>query len=224
MRLAARGIRVVGDSRLVLDGVDLDVRAGRCLAVLGPNGAGKSTLLRVLSGERVPDGGTVAIDGEVRTATELREGTSIGAAVADPSTAPPEGTAGADPDSVRQRVAAAARRRGGAEPTTDEVLDDLGLVGHAGARADQLSSGLRQRAQLACALVAHLDVLLLDDPTAFLDARTAVRVAERVAAAQRTGAAVVLATHDLDLVRALADDVVALEDGRVVSRRMPSDR
>jgi ABC-2 type transport system ATP-binding protein len=220
-RLAARGLEVVFDDATVLAGLDLEVRAGRCLAVVGHNGAGKSTLLRVLAGKLHAAAGTVAIDGTVHGADELRASAQVAASVDDPSTAPPAGTAGAEPASVHERVTAAVLRRGGPDSAADEVLADLGLSDHTEARADQLSSGLRQRAQLACALVAGADVVLLDDPTAFLDARTAVQVAERVATALRRGAAVVLATHDHGLVAALADEVLVLEDGRVVGRGRP---
>jgi ABC-2 type transport system ATP-binding protein len=224
VRLAAEGLAVAFDGTTVLAGTDLQVRAGRCLAVVGHNGAGKSTLLRVLAGELPATAGTVAIDGVPHGPDELRTSAQVAASVDDPSTAPPAGAAGAEPASVRERVTTAVHRRGGHGSAADEVLADLGLSDHTAARTDQLSSGLRQRAQLACALVAGADVVLLDDPTAFLDARTAVQVAERVATALRGGAAVVLATHDHDLVGALADEMLVLEDGRVVSRGRPRAR
>jgi ABC-2 type transport system ATP-binding protein len=208
----------------VLARVDLQVRAGRCLAVVGHNGAGKSTLLRVLAGELNPTAGTVTVDGTVHGADQLRTSVQVAASVDDPATAPPAGTTGAGTATVHDRVTTAVHRRGAPTSSVGEVLADLGLADHSAARADQLSSGLRQRAQLACALAAGADVLLLDDPTAFLDARTAVQVADRVAAALRGGAVVVLATHDHELVRALADEVVVLEDGRVVGRGRPRDR
>jgi ABC-2 type transport system ATP-binding protein len=219
-----RGLHLDARGTTLLDGVDLDVGAGRCLAVVGHNGAGKSTLLRALAGELTAGAGTIAVDGTVQEADELRTSARLAASVADPATAPSADTAGVDTATVRERVTAAARRRGAPASATDEVLAAFGLRDHAGSRIDQLSSGLRQRAQLACALVAGADVLLLDDPTGFLDARTAVQVADRVASARRAGAAVVLATHDHDLVRALADEVLVLEDGRVVAREAPRGR
>jgi ABC-2 type transport system ATP-binding protein len=216
-----RGLHVTVHGTTLLHGVDLDVRSGRCLAVVGHNGAGKSTLLRVLAGELTAGAGTIAVDGTVQGADELRTSARLAASVADPATAPPVAAAGATTATVRERVTAAALRRRAPDSATDEVLAAFGLEDHAGSRADQLSSGLRQRAQLACALVAGADVLLLDDPTGFLDARTAAQVAERVGSARRAGAAVVLATHDHDLVRALADEVLVLEDGHVVARVAP---
>jgi ABC-2 type transport system ATP-binding protein len=221
VRLAARDLRVDRGPAVVVGGVDLDVPRGRCTAVVGHNGSGKSTLLRVLAGVVVPDAGTVSLDGVPRSPAELRADAAIGAAVTDPSTAATEGSPPADEPTLRQRVLATAGRRG-AEAEVTAHLHAFGLEGHAEARTHQLSSGLRQRAQLADALIGPVDLLLLDDPTSFLDARTATQVYGDVVAALRSGTAVVVATHDPDLVRALADEVLVLEDGRVAARGTPT--
>jgi ABC-2 type transport system ATP-binding protein len=222
VRLAARDLRVDRGPAVVVAGVDLDVPRGRCTAVVGHNGSGKSTLLRVLAGVVVPDAGTVSLDGVPRSPAELRADAAIGAAVTDPSTAATEGSPPADEPTLRERVRATAVRRGIAEAEVSAHLQAFGLEGHAEARTHQLSSGLRQRAQLADALIGPVDLLVLDDPTSFLDARTATQVYGDVVAALRSGTAVVVATHDPDLVRALADEVLVLEDGRVAARGTPT--
>jgi ABC-type multidrug transport system ATPase subunit len=221
-RLAARGLRVDGDAAVVVGGVDLDVPRGRCVVLIGHNGSGKSTLLRLLAGEVVADAGTVSLDGVPRSAAQLRADAAIGAAVTDPSTASTDGSPPPDEPTVRQRILATAVRRGVDEDEVAAQLRAFGLEGHAEAHPHQLSSGLRQRAQLAEALVGPVDLLLLDDPTSFLDARTAEQVHGKVVAALRAGTAVVVATHDPDLVRALADEVLVLEDGRVAARGAPT--
>lgn len=211
--------------------LDVDVRAepGRVLAVLGPNGAGKSTLLDVVAGLLAPD------DGTVRSGDRLlsRAGPDDRRALVVPPERRAVGLLGQDPLvfphlSARDNVAFAVRARGvgarAARAEADGWLVRVGLDGLADRRPDALSGGQRQRVALARALAAHPLALLLDEPFAQLDVRTAAALRDVVRQQVRaSGAATVLVTHDALDALTLADDVVVLVDGEVVERGRPAD-
>jgi cobalt/nickel transport system ATP-binding protein len=201
--------------RAVLDGADLVVAAGRRLALLGANGSGKSTLLRSLSGALRPVDGTVAVLGEqvrygrrglrrhrqrVQLVTQDPDDQLFSASVAaDVSFGPVN--LGLPDDAVRDRVARAL---------------ELLAVSHLRDRpTHQLSFGERKRVAIAGAVAMQPQVLALDEPTAGLDPAA---VAETVHALERlraAGTTVVLATHDVDLALAWADEVAVLVEGRI---------
>lgn len=208
--------------------VTIAAHPGEIVAVLGPNGAGKSTLLAVLAGHLVPADGVVRVgdrtlnavwDGRVET--DVRpERRSVGLLGQDPLVFPHL--------SARENVAFAPRAAGvptkEARETADEWLTAVGLGGLADRRPDALSGGQRQRVALARALAAEPDVLLLDEPFAQLDVRTAAELRELVREqVRRTRTATVLVTHDVLDAVTLADRVVVLHDGQVVEQGRPLD-
>ncbi|NMR18645.1 ATP-binding cassette domain-containing protein [Cellulomonas fimi] len=213
---------VVRRGAFVLD-VVLEVRPGEVLAVLGPNGSGKSTLLAVLAGLLVPDLGRVEVRGRVLTSAGEP-------APAAPVLVPPAdravGLLGQDPLLFPHLTAArniafgplaAGTPRRGAEAQAAGWLDAVGLASHADRRPAQLSGGQQQRVALARALAARPDVLLLDEPMASLDVRTAPEMRDLLRAqlaAHRT--TTVLVTHDVLDAVVLADRVAVLEDGHLV--------
>lgn len=205
----------------VLDGAALAVPAGRRLALLGANGSGKSTLLRCLSGALRPGGGQVTVDGEpvsysraglrrhrqtVQLVTQDPDDQLFSASVAaDVSFGPLN--LGLPEQQVRERV--------------EEALDLL-AVGHLRDRpTHQLSYGERKRVAVAGAIAMRPRVLALDEPTAGLDP---VAVTDTMAALDRlfrAGTSLVLATHDVDLALAWADEV-AIVVGGVVHQGEPA--
>jgi molybdate transport system ATP-binding protein len=200
--------------------------AGRVVAVLGPNGAGKSTLLAAIAGTLRPD------EGEVRTGERVLTRVLPGApAVHVPVERRAVGLLDQDPAvfphlDARENVAFGPRAAGvparDARRVADGWLEAVGLAGLGGRRPDELSGGQRQRVALARALAAGPGALLLDEPFAQLDVRTAADlralVRERV---RSTGTPTVLVTHDVVDVLALADHVVVLHDGAVVEEGDP---
>jgi putative ABC transport system ATP-binding protein len=200
LAVQGRGIVVVRTGRRVVDGVDVDVEAGRILGVTGPSGSGKSTLLAVLAGLIVPDAGTVdPADRAGRTGIVLQGYGLLPVLTAQENVELPLQLRGVDPAVVRERAVRALNRAG---------LDDAG-----DRLAEELSGGQRQRVAVARALVTEPDLLVADEPTAELDADTASLVLAALRAEADAGAAVVLATHDPD-VAALCDTTLHLVDGR----------
>ena len=198
----------------VLDAVSTDIPARTCTAVVGPSGAGKSTLLRLLNRLVEPTAGRVSLQG-----TPLPE---------------------LDVLALRRRVGLVAQR-----PTllTDEVTDELRVgrpdlpadrigpllarVGlpatFAGRRTAELSGGEAQRVCLARALAVEPDVLLLDEPTSALDGVNATLVAELARRHVTDGGTVVLVSHDLAVVRAVAERVLVMDGGRLVATGHPNE-
>ena len=200
-----------------LDGVSMEVPAGAVCGVVGPSGAGKSTLARCVALLEKPDSGAIRVDGvdlvslsgkALRAARRqigvvpqgdslLRQRTAAG------NIALPLEAAGVPGAQRRSRVA--------------ELLDLVGLTSKASVYPDQLSGGQRQRIAIARALAAKPSVLLADEPTSALDPATTdsvLAVLDR--ARSELGVTVLIVTHDMAVVRRIADDVAVLEDGQIV--------
>ncbi len=196
-----------------VDGVDLSVEAGEVVALLGPNGAGKTTTLETIEGYRCPTGGTVRVFGvdPVRQRRDIAHrwgvmpqtgGLPTGMTVAE--------AIGLFADLTHPDAAEAARRR-------DRAVEITGLDGLLGRRWRRLSGGEQQRLSLALALVGGDDLLLLDEPTAAVDAEGRRRVLDAITTRADAGSAVLVTTHRFDDVEAVADRVVVLDRGRVVA-------
>jgi predicted ABC-type transport system involved in lysophospholipase L1 biosynthesis ATPase subunit len=198
----------------VLQGADLEVRAGELVAVVGRSGSGKSTLLHVAGGLVTPAAGTVSIggrplaslDAKARAAVRRR---TIGFVFQFFHLLPHL--------SVRDNVALpllldGARTRT-ARARADEVLAAVGLADRAAHLPAELSGGQLQRSAIARALVSEPDVVLADEPTGNLDATTAAEVLDLlVTQVRERDVALVLVTHD-DVAAARADRVLHLVDG-----------
>lgn len=204
----------------------LAVEPGRVTAVLGPNGAGKSTLLALLAGTLGVERGHVRVGDRVLTRTMPGERDvhvpvdrrSVGLLGQDPLVFPHLDVL----ENVAFGPRAAGVRPAHARDEAAAWLEAVGLGDLARRRPDELSGGQRQRVALARALAARPDALLLDEPFAQLDVRTAAElrdvVREHVRAAR---VPTVLVTHDVVDVLALADHVVVLHDGDVVEQGDP---
>ncbi len=216
--LALEGVSARRGKRLVLDRVDARFEAGRLTAVIGPNGAGKSTLLAVAAGLLPVDAGAVTLDGAPLA--------SIGRkALARRRAYLPQNARAEWPISVERVVAlgltpslpAFGQLPAGVQPRIDAALAAHDLLGLRNRPATALSGGELARAMLARATVGDPHVLIVDEPTAGLDPRHALDAVARLRARADGACAVVMAIHDLDLALRVADDVVALRDGRVVA-------
>ena len=210
--LVARGLAKSYGPVAVLDGFDLEVRAGQTYALLGPSGCGKTTLLRLLAGFEAADAGTITVDGEAVQGPSPRRGMVSQAGALFPWL------------NVRQNIGFGPRENG--DPDRDRTVADLlavtGLTDFADALPRHLSGGMRQRAAIAQVLANRPPLLLLDEPFGALDAQTRLRMHEwvRGVLAERP-TTTVLVTHDVDEALLLGDrlGLLSARPSRLVSER-----
>lgn len=191
----------------VLRGVSFTAAPGEITALLGPNGAGKTTVLRAIVGLELLTSGHVGVGG-VPLGDHRFPGRVLGAVLDVDAYAPAR--------TVEAQLRLVATASGLEQDSVRRALRLVGLAEHADVRIGALSLGMRQRLALAAALISEPDVLVLDEPHNGLDAgaiRWLREVLQRYAASGRT---VLLSTHLLSEVAALADRVVVLVDGEVV--------
>jgi iron complex transport system ATP-binding protein len=218
------GARHAYGSRVAVDGVSFAAREGEFVGLLGPNGAGKSTLIRLVAGLLAPSSGTVRLAGLDPHAAPRRQVARLCALV-------PQEPRLDWPFTVREVVMMGRSAHQGLLGVAGR--DDLGavegalsacdLLHLAGRRVDALSGGERRRVFFARALAQEPRVLLLDEPTAFLDLAHQVAAMEMARLAARGGLCVVAVLHDLNLAAAACDRLVALRDGRVAASGAPAE-
>jgi len=193
----------------VLDGVSLTVSAGELVGLIGPNGAGKSTALRILTGQLLPDSGTVALGGFDLAQSPLEARKALGYVPQEPEIEP--FLTGRE---VLQFVADIR------EETSDSVvstsLEEFGLASAAHRLTREYSEGMLRRLAIAAALIGQPSVLVFDESLNGLDPRGARFVRERMEAEQARGAAILLTGHVLETLQRVCSRVVMLHNGNVV--------
>jgi iron complex transport system ATP-binding protein len=211
--------------RQVLHDISLQLPAGRISALCGPNGSGKSSLLRCLAGLLTPQAGRVLLGTDAVAALPPVQRARRLAVLAQ-SNLSPAGMTVAELVACGRFAHTGLRGRFGPDDRhwVEWAIEACGL-GHLRNRAlGQLSGGERQRAWLAMALAQGSRVLLLDEPTTYLDMRHQVEVLQRVRSlAREYGLTVVWVLHDLNQAAALSDHLVLLEAGRVAAAGAPSE-
>jgi iron complex transport system ATP-binding protein len=225
VRLRAEQVRLAYGEHVVVDGLDLDVLAGTVTAVIGPNGCGKSTLLRALGRLLKPVGGQVLLDGKRIDKLPTREVAKVLGLLPQAPTAP-EGLTVADLVARGRHPHQAWYRQWSAddEEAVAQALEWTGIADLAERPVDELSGGQRQRAWISMALAQGTDLLLLDEPTTFLDLAHQVEVLELVRRLHaEAGRTVVMVLHDLNLASRYADRLVAMRDGRIVAIGEPAE-
>ncbi|MET7700850.1 ATP-binding cassette domain-containing protein [Streptomyces sp. NPDC005485] len=217
--LRARRLHVAYGGFTALDGVDLDVPAGRITAVVGPNGAGKSTLFHCLAGTVRPDSGRVLLGERDVTRRAAHARTRLGVARTFQQLAVfPSLT-------VAENVRVGAEQGRVTDPgAVERALRLLNLDGPLRTLpAAELPTGTLRRVELARALAGSPRVLLLDEPAAGLDSREVTALARLLRALAADGMALLVVEHDLDLVADLAHTVHVMAAGRIVASG-PADR
>jgi ABC-2 type transport system ATP-binding protein len=211
--LAVRGLRKTYGDVVALEGIDLEVAPGECVALIGHNGSGKTTTMRLAAGQLEPTAGSVAVHGiDVHRAADAHRTRAALAFVPDSPLLYDDLTVGEH----LELVGLAHGVGDGLDERIAELLDALDLTARRGFVPTQLSRGMRQKTQLACTLVRPFDVLLLDEPVVGLDPPSQATLRELLAAIKADGAAIVLTTHQLAFSEGLADRAVVLHDGRVI--------
>jgi iron complex transport system ATP-binding protein len=225
VRLEAQDLRVGYGGREVLTGLDLRVRTGAVTAIIGPNGSGKSTLLRTLGRLLEPVGGSVLLSGDPIASLPTRE-------VAKRIALLPQGPTAPEGMTVQELVARGRHPhqtlfRQWTVEDEDKVtaaLELTGLIDLADRNVETLSGGQRQRAWIALTLAQDTDILLLDEPTTYLDISHSLEVLDLVDRLHTDlGRTVVMVIHDLNLAARYADELVVVHGGGIVAQGPPEE-
>lgn len=221
--LSARDIVVgYGKNDPILEGLSLDVLAGELTVIVGPNACGKSTLLRSLA--RVLDvrSGVVEIDGRsVANINQKALARRLGL-LAQSSVAP--GDMLVEDLVARGRYPYQSLLRQWSREDDEAVaraMEDAGVAVLAGRRIGELSGGQRQRVWIAMALAQSTDILLLDEPTTYLDLNHQLEVLRLAQRLQRQGRTIVAVLHDLNLAFRYATHLVCMRQGRIIAQGAP---
>ncbi|MGO4593267.1 ABC transporter ATP-binding protein [Leifsonia sp. 2TAF2] len=222
--LAARALSLAYEGRAVVDALDLDIPAGRVTAIVGPNACGKSTLLRGLSRLLPPASGTVLLDGaDIHSLPTKRVAQRLGLLPQTPTA--PDGITVADLVSRGRYPHQGWFRRWTADDdeAVAEAMTATGIADLADRAVDELSGGQRQRAWIAMALAQRTDILLLDEPTTFLDISHQLDVLDLLLDLNAArGTTIVMVLHDLNLASRYAGHLVAMREGTVVAAGDPA--
>jgi ABC-type multidrug transport system ATPase subunit len=202
--LEVRGITRRFADRTILSGVDLDVAVGEAVGVVGPNGSGKSTLLRCIVGADEPDGGSATLADRPldERMPEIRRDLAV---VMDDLDFFPDLSVVEHLDLV-----ARAHAQPDAEEIVNAVLAEVGLMEVSGQLPSTLSAGQRRRLALASAFVRPRRLLVLDEPEQRLDVDGVQWLGDKLVAEKAAGRAILLVSHDADLVARVCDRVVRL--------------
>ncbi len=224
-QLSAADLTLGYGDRTIVDKLSLEIPPGKFTVIVGANACGKSTLLRGLARLLTPSAGTVLLDGRAIHQMPTREVARL-LGVLPQTPVAPDGITVADlvgrgryPHQgwFRQWVAA----DDAAVATALQATDTLDLAGRA---VDELSGGQRQRVWIAMALAQETELLLLDEPTTFLDINHQVEVLDLLTdLVQQRGRTVVAVLHDLNLACRYADHIVAMRDGKVAASGAPAE-
>jgi ABC-2 type transport system ATP-binding protein len=217
--IAASGLRKAFGDKIVLDGIDLDVRAGTVFSLLGPNGAGKTTTVNVLTTLMKADSGTVRVAGhDVATETKAVRAvigvTGQFAAVDELLTAQENLQMMAD----LKRVGSAEGRR-----VIAELLERFELAESAQKLVATYSGGMRRKLDLAMTLVGNPQIIFLDEPTTGLDPRSRRTMWDIIRQLVADGITIFLTTQYLEEADRLADRIAVLDQGRLVAQGTPGD-
>jgi ABC-2 type transport system ATP-binding protein len=217
--IMASGLRKAYKDRTVLDGIDLNVRAGTVFSLLGPNGAGKTTTVNVLTTLSRADGGTARVAGhDVATGAKAVRA-AIG--VTGQFAAVDELLTGQE--NLQLMVDLSPVRAKGGRHIVAELLERFDLVEAAHKPVSTYSGGMRRKLDLAMTLVGNPRVIFLDEPTTGLDPRSRRTMWSTIRELVAGGVTVFLTTQYLDEADQLADQIAVLDQGRLVAQGTPDD-
>ena len=234
--LKAEGLRKTFGGLVATDDASLEVERGTITGMIGPNGAGKSTLFNLVSGFYEPDAGTVTVNGTDVTGQKPHERVEHGMVRTFQTPRKPEGTTVretmlvgpqhqtgesifalfTDPDKVRMEESEALAR-------ADEMLERFGIAHLAGEPATELSGGQMKLVELARAMMADPDLLLLDEPVAGVNPTLANELRQFIHQLNEEGVTFLVIEHDMSFIMRLADPIIVLDQGHVLGEGTPKE-
>ncbi|MEU0761836.1 ABC transporter ATP-binding protein [Streptomyces microflavus] len=223
-RLAARGVTVGYGGRAVIDDLDVSIPPGVVTTIIGPNGCGKSTLLRTLTRLLKPAKGTVVLDGEDIVKLRTRDvAKKLGLLPQAPVA--PEGLTVGDLVARGRHPHQSWLRQwsSGDAGVVERALAMTGVADLADRPVDSLSGGQRQRVWISMTLAQGTDLLLLDEPTTYLDLAHAIDVLDLVDDLHESGCTVVMVLHDLNLATRYSDNLIVMRAGSILAQGHPRD-
>jgi len=224
-RLTAKQLTLAYDSKVIIQHLDVEIPTGQITVLVGANGCGKSTLLRGLARLLKPRQGMVYLDGKAITQLSS-QGIAKRLGILPQNPTAPEGL------TVKDLVAQGRyphqtwwqQWSKEDESQVEKALETTGMADLADRDLDTLSGGQRQRAWIAIALAQNTDILLLDEPTTFLDLAHQIEVLDLLSHLnQCEGKTIVMVLHDLNLACRYADYLVAMHEGQIYSQGKPSE-
>jgi ABC-2 type transport system ATP-binding protein len=204
-------LRVVRGKRLALHDFSVQIARGTITGVLGPSGCGKTTLMRSIVGTQIIESGTVTVLGRPAGSAELRH--RVGYVTQDPTVY--------DDLRVVDNVRYFASLYGSDAQSADDAVSAVGLDDHRTALCGNLSGGQRTRASLACALVSHPDLLVLDEPTVGLDPVLRVDLWDQFHRLAEAGTTLIVSSHVMDEADHCGD-LMLMRDGRLLAHTTPT--
>lgn len=209
----------------IITGLSVDIAPGKVTSIVGPNGCGKSTLLRSLSRLLKPTGGEIFLDGKAISEIPTKQlATSLGLLPQSPIA--PDGIVVADLVGRGRTPHQGLLGRWSQEDydIVQESMEMTGVAELAERSIDELSGGQRQRVWIAMALAQRTDILLLDEPTTYLDIKHQLEVLDLLVELNEThGTTIAMVIHDLNLAARYSDELIAVSNGNVYAQGSPQD-
>lgn len=212
-----------GNTKRALDGLNLRIRRGTKVAFMGGNGSGKSTFFLCLNGIRKPEDGRICIEGEPIEYTRkglLAVRSKVGIVFQEPDDQ-------LFSASVYEEISFGILNLGVDESTArrevKSVIEELEITPFQDRPAHALSGGQKKQVAIADILVMHPEVMILDEPAAALDPKHTKKVQEIIDGLTDKGITVLMATHDIDYAYAWADEIVLMQEGKVIRQGAPAE-
>ena len=224
-RLTAQNLTLGYDDRVVVECLDVEILEGKMTTIVGANASGKSTLLRGLARLLQPKGGSVLLDGRPLDELSTLEVARVLGVLPQTPIAPDGITVGDLVGRGRHPHQGWFRRWSAAdEQAVADALEATGTADLIGRTLRELSGGQRQRVWVAMALAQQTDVLLLDEPTTYLDVNHQVELLRLLRGLNaETGKTIVVVLHELNLAARFSDHMIAMAEGRLVAEGSPGE-
>ena len=224
-RLQAQDVTIGYDKRVISESLSVDIPDGAFTVIVGPNACGKSTLLRALSRLLAPTKGSVLLDGKAISSYPAKE-VARRLGLLPQSSIAPDGIRVADLVARGRYPHQKLIRQWSAddESAVIEAMTATGVTELSGRLVDELSGGQRQRVWVAMVLAQQTPLMLLDEPTTFLDIAYQIDLLELCAELNKTGGRTLVAVlHDLNHACRYADHIIAMKAGAIVAEGRPAD-